>query len=181
MLNKLEDVPSHWPSFLKEIDQAFTAPVELHCLGGFVLDVLCGLPRPTDDLDYIAVIPNYSANELEDVAGRGSKLSRKYRLFIQYTGGFSDYPDSYEDRLTPLDFDLDKLSLKVLEPYDLALSKLTRNNPKDREDVKLLAAKLKLSFKTLMERFEAEMRPYLANSGWHLNTLNLLWREYFLE
>jgi hypothetical protein len=176
---KLEDLSSPWPSFLKELDNALSAPVELHCLGGFVLAVLHGLPRPTDDLDYISVVPRYASNELEQLAGRGSKLSRKYKVFLQNVSAIPDVPESYEDRLAQLDFGLSKLSLRVLDPYDLALSKLTRNSPKDREDVKLLTARLNLSFKTLTERFEREMKPWLPNPERHTLTLEKLWREYF--
>jgi len=175
---KLENLPSPWPLFLKEVDQALSAPAELHCLGGFVLASLYGMPRPTDDLDYISIVPCGSFNEIEDLAGRGSKLCKKYKVFLQHAGGVVDLPESHEERLTPLDLGLQKLSLKVIEPYDLALSKLTRNNPKDREDIKFLAAKLQLSFKTLMERFDAEMKPWLPNLERHLATLKL-WQGYF--
>ena len=178
MLVKLEDLPRPWPSFLTEIDQALAAPVELHCLGGFVLAVLYGLPRPTDDLDYISVIPPDAFPKIEKLAGRGSKLWKKYKLFVQHVGAVPDFPESYEDRLTKLDFGLSKLSLKVFDPYDLVLSKLTRNSTKDREDVKVIATQAKLSFETLSERFEDEMKPWLPNLNRHLLTLQL-WREYF--
>jgi len=175
---KLEDLPLPWPSFLKEIDRALTAPVELHCLGGFVLAVLYGLPRPTDDLDYFDVLPRDSFEELESIAGRGSKLCKQHKVFLQHVGAIPDLPESYEERLSQLDLGLPNLSLKVLDPYDLILSKLTRNSPKDREDVKFLAARLNLSFKTLVDRFEAEMKPWLPNLERHLLTLKL-WEEYF--
>lgn len=175
---KLEDIPSPWPSFLKEVDQALSAPVELHCLGGFVLAAMYGLPRPTDDLDYISVIPGDAFQEINDIAGLGSKLSKKYKVFLQNVGSIPDLPENYEDRLTTLELGLPKLTLRVLEPYDLALSKLTRTNAKDRADVKFLAARLNLSFKTLMERFEAEMKSWLPNLDRHLLTLKL-WKEYF--
>jgi hypothetical protein len=174
----LEDLPSPWPAFLNELDQALTRPVELHCLGGFVLAVLYSLPRPTDDLDYVSIVPRDSFDEIERLAGRGSPLSKKYNVFLQHVGAIPDLPESYEGRLTPLGLGLAQLSIKVLDPYDLALAKLTRNSPKDREDVKFLAAAQKLSFKTLMEIFDAEMKPWLPNLDRHLLTLKL-WREYF--
>jgi hypothetical protein len=177
MHSKLEELPSPWPSFLKEIDESLIAPVELHCLGGFVLAALYGLPRPTGDVDYIAVIPRDAFAEIDKLAGLQSKLCKKHKLYLQHVGIY-DLPDGYEGRLTELHFGFTKLSLKVLEPYDLALSKLTRNNAKDREDVKLLAARQKLSFKTVMERFEVEMKPWLPNLERHLLTLKL-WEEYF--
>jgi hypothetical protein len=63
----------------------------------------------------------------------------------------------------------------------LVLSKLTRNSPKDRDDVKLLAARLKLSFKTLTERFDLEMKRWLPNLERRILTLEKLWKEYFSE
>ena len=175
---KLNGLLPPWPDFLTEVDQALTAPVELHCLGGFVLAILYGLPRPTDDLDYIEIRPRDAHPEMQELAGFGSKLCRKHKVFFQHIGAVADVPESYEDRLTSLDLGLSKLSLKILDPYDLALSKL-RNSPKDREDVKLLAAKLKLSHATLMDRFNREM-SWVANRERHETTLRW-WREYFLD
>lgn len=164
MLRKLENLPSPWPQFLEEIDKALTAPVELHCLGGFVLTLLYGIPRPTDDLDYISVVPRDAASEIEELAGRQSRLYKKYKLFLQNVVGVSDFPENYEERLTKLDSGFSKLSLKIFEPYDLALSKLIRNSPKDREDAKLLAAVRKLSFRILRERIRTRNATLAAKS-----------------
>ena len=132
-----------------------------------------------NDLDYIAIIPKYAFNEIEELAGRESKLCRKYKLFLQNVG-VSDPPEDYQNRLTALDFGLSKLSLKIFDPYDLVLSKLTRNSPKDREDVKAIATRVNLSFKILIVRFELEMKPWLPNLDRHLTTLKL-WQEYFSD
>ena len=177
MLPKLKDLPSPWPAFLKDIDQGLSSAVELICLGGFVLTTVHGIPRRTDDLDYISVTPQGAFAELQALGGQGSRLSKKYKVFLQHYGA-PDLPEDYEDRLVQLDLHLANLSLKVLDPYDLALSKLTRNSPKDREDVKSLAAKLRLSFDIISQRFEAEMRPWLPNLDRHALTLKL-WQEYF--
>jgi hypothetical protein len=80
--------------------------------------------------------------------------------------------------LTELDFGLPKLSLKIFDPSDLVLSKLTRNSPKDREDVKAIATRMKLNFQICNQRFEDEMKPWLPNLDRHRLTLTL-WREYF--
>jgi hypothetical protein len=95
---------------------------------------------------------------------QSSPKSTKYKVFLQHYGA-PDLPEDHERRLVQLDLDLANLSLKVLDPYDLALSKLTRNSPKDREDVKSLATKLQLSFEVLSQRFEAEMKPWLPASS----------------
>jgi len=74
--NSAQDLPLPWSAFLDELDQAASDPIELHCIGGFAVSLLYGLPRPTGDVDYIAAIPRYRIEELEQLAGRGSKLHK---------------------------------------------------------------------------------------------------------
>ena len=170
-------LPQPWQDFLAEIDQALGQEVNLHCLGAFVLAALYGLPRPTGDLDYISATPSAARQEIEEIAGLGSRLSKKYQLFVQCVG-VADYPEDYENRLILLDLGFQNLRLWVLEPYDLVLSKLARNNPKDRDDVRFLAKKLTLSFDVLYRRWETEMKPWIANADRHETTINL-WKSYF--
>lgn len=49
-----------------------------------------------------------------------------------------------------------------LEGHDLALSKLERNSPRDREDVKYLAHSVPLDLGLLEARYRLELRPYGA-------------------
>ena len=86
-------------------------------------------------------------------------------------------PINYEDRLTQLDLELEKLQLFVLDPYDLILSKLTRNLERDRDDVKALAVVQQLSFGVLKKRYQEEM-DWLPNPHIHNLTLKL-WKDYF--
>lgn len=74
-----------------------------------------------------------------------------------------------------------KLLLRALDPYDLMLSKLERNSPKDRDDVEYLAKALHLSPEVLRECYEKELRPYLANEGRHNLTLDLWLNSLFPE
>lgn len=173
-------LPSPWKEFLLEVDTSLSTATEIHCLGGFVLTVVHGIPRTTSDLDYIAAIPNSVYVELESLAGRESKLAKKHRVYLQHLGAIPDLPEDYERRLTFVDFGLSRLRLMVLDPYDLVLSKLTRNSPKDREDVKAIAGKLQLSIRELMSIFDREMKSWLPNRDRHELTLRL-WREYFLD
>ncbi|MBI3646927.1 MAG: hypothetical protein HY233_13345 [Acidobacteriales bacterium] len=169
-------LPSPWPQFLAEVDQSLSAAVELHCVGGFVLTAVYEISRSTADLDYVSVIPRQLGEELEKLAGRDSALAKKQRVFLQAVG-IADLPGNYEERLQTLPLHLKKITLRAPDPYDLILSKLTRNSPKDMEDVKALAQKLHLRFDVLMERFEREM--VVPNRRWHEQTLNVVWKEYF--
>ena len=67
-----DKVPSPWREFLSELDESLSEPLELHCIGGFVLVYFYGYPRTTGDIDYCSAVP---ANlNLEEVAGQGSPL-----------------------------------------------------------------------------------------------------------
>lgn len=170
-------LPKPWPGFLKAVDAELNRTVALHCIGGFVLAALYGVPRPTGDLDYIEVVPRGAAQEVERIAGRESPLAKKFKLFLQGVG-IADPPDEYESRLTRLNLGLEKLQLWVLDPYDLLLSKMMRNSPKDREDAKYLINKLNLDFAAFEERFLTEMAPWIPNRDREALTVKL-WREYF--
>lgn len=170
-------LPTPWPEFLAAVDQSLSEAMELHCLGGFVLAAVHGIPRITNDLDYISANPNQAREELNRIAGQDSDLAKKHKVFLQFVG-VADYPDDYESRLTTLSLGLKKLTLRVLEPYDLLLSKLTRNNPKDMQDVHALVKKLDLQFDVLMERFRTEM-GWVPRREWHEQTLNVVWKDYF--
>lgn len=49
--------PEPWHPFFLEIDKTLDHPVALHCIGGFAIAMLHGLPRPTVDVDCLTVIP----------------------------------------------------------------------------------------------------------------------------
>ena len=166
-----------WKSFLSEIDESLTEQVDLHCIGGFPLTEFYGIPRGTMDIDFLTVVPSSCRQLLNDIAGLGSPLSKKHRAYLQGVG-VADHPEDYDTRLTELPGSFRHLRLWMADPYDLLLSKLTRNSAKDREDVKAVAAKLELSFSVIEERFEEEMKPWLPNLARHELTLKL-WKEYF--
>ena len=88
-------------------------------------------------------------------------------------------PLNYEDRLTELfPRGFEKLRIYVPDAYDLILSKVERNSPKDREDVRYLAKTAQLNPTLLRERYDKELRPLLANEARHDLTIKL-WSELF--
>jgi hypothetical protein len=59
--------------------------------------------------------------------------------------------------------DYSRLKLYALEPHDLALTKLGRDWPVDRADIRLLARAGLITSDFLTQRYRDEMRSYLAN------------------
>ncbi|MDQ6651613.1 MAG: DUF6036 family nucleotidyltransferase [Acidobacteriota bacterium] len=169
-----------WKSFFGEIDASLKEEVALHCLGGFVMTILYGLDRPTADVDVLPVGSNAATASLIGLAGQGSKLHKKYRVYLQVVG-VAQVPVNYVDRLTEMfPGSFNHLRLFALDPYDLALSKLERNAQRDRDDVKHLAQTLPLDLKVLQERYQKELRPDLGNQDREDLTLKL-WIEVIEE
>lgn len=172
-------IPEPWLSFAHDVDRLLRRPVEVHCLGGFALMVLCALPRPTGDVDFIDARPVGAAVDLLGIAGEGSELAGRYHLrFHQVT--VAEFPERYALRLidiTPAG--IDRLHLRAFEVHDLALAKLGRNSPRDREDVAFLVRKGMLDRRLFQERFDAELRPHVLNEARHSSTLSLWLEEFF--
>jgi len=89
------DIREPWGAFLRDLDRELARPVELHCLGGFVVTMLYGLARPTADIDVLAVRPQMDLNPL---AGIGSSLHKKHRVYVQRVTVLEAYPEDYEER-----------------------------------------------------------------------------------
>lgn len=60
----LEKPPEPWHSFFLDVESALDQLVELHCMGGFVISMLYGMPRPTAD---VSKLERNAARDREDV------------------------------------------------------------------------------------------------------------------
>ena len=171
-----DSLPSPWKEFLSELESMLPEPLDLHCIGGFVICYLYGLPRPTGDIDYYSAVP---ANlNLIEMAGEGSALAKKYKIQLHHVA-VTNLPEDYATRLTEMFPRMFKnLRLFSPDPYDFILSKLERNSAKDRDDTNYIFKTKKLSSQILRERYERELRPYLSKEKWHDDTLEL-WIEIF--
>jgi hypothetical protein len=165
-----------WSEFLSELDGLLTEEIMLHCTGGFVVSAVYGFPRPTADIDFVEVLPGGSVNALLDLAGIQSPLAKKHKVYLQFVK-VNTMPEDYEQRLTDMfPGKFRNLRLMAPEPYDLILSKIERNGPKDRDDVEYMARKLTLSSEVFDERYRRDLRPNLANENRHDLTVKH-WKE----
>src|SRR5438094_10452376 len=93
------ELPNPWRAFLVDVDGQLPRPIAIHCLGGFVAALYYDLPRPTNDLDYIEVIPHAASETLQEIAGIESPLAKKHGVHLQHVG-VASLPESYAERLT---------------------------------------------------------------------------------
>ena len=173
------DLRQPWRSFLQGLDELLDAPVDLHCLGGFVVSEIFGLTRATADID-VLVVKSQDARRLGALAGRGSALSRTHGVYLDVVS-VAQVPVNYEGRLVDCAVPgLRRVHLRALERHDLALAKLTRNLDRDIEDVKKLATGPGLDVAELRRRYLSELRPNLGRPEREDLTLDL-WIEIIDE
>ena len=176
-------LPRQWQAFLSDVDAEiealFSEPIQLHCLGGFVVAAQYGFSRPTGDLDYLSVAPGRAVVPLQDRAGAGSPLHKKHRLHVEHVT-IAILADRYVERVIEiLPGRFSRLRLFGLEAHDLALSKLERNSPVDRGDIRHLAKTGHLDPKILRERYTWELRPKLPDDPKKHDATLEMWIESF--
>lgn len=165
--------------FLNAIDQKIGIPVELHCLGGFVVSQFYGMLRNTQDVDVLSMLPWDASASLQSLAGQGSDLYLKYKLYIEFVM-VAAYPENYEERLQPMFPHCWKwLHIKALDAHDLALTKLERNSIRDRADIRYLAQTGKIQKETLRRLYYDEYRIYTTGRVESHDLTLKLWLEEF--
>jgi hypothetical protein len=174
------ELPQPWAAFLRELDALLEQETRLHCLGGFAAVAAYGLPRATADLDYYSLTPYDRLGDLQRIAGEGSRLARKHKVHFHHAA-VAVVPENYEERLSELfPGEFKCIRLFVFDPYDLVLSKLSRNLPRDREDVEYLARTQLLDPAILQQRYERELRVNLIGPPErHDQTLKFWLEAYF--
>ena len=87
-------------------------------------------------MDYYSLIPANRVRDLEEIACEGSALARKHKVHLHHAG-IATLPENYKERMKELfPGRFKKIRLFVLDPYDLILSKLSRNIDRDGDEVK---------------------------------------------
>lgn len=157
----LDLIPQPWRGFLSELDEAASEPVDFHCLGGFVVTLIYGFARTTSDVDVLTFVPKTEASALINLGQKESVLHNQYKVYLDPVS-VATPPEDYDQRLTEMfPGSFKNIRLFALDPYDIALTKLERNSPKDREDVKHLAQTVPFDLSVLRERYYRELRDYL--------------------
>jgi len=113
--------------------------------------------------------------------GHGRRpLHKKHKIYLHYVA-VANVPDDYEQRMNELfPGTFRHLRLYALDPYDLALSKLERNNQRDRDDVFHLARTRPFDLEVLEGRYQKEMRYKMGRPDREDNTLRL-WMDIIQE
>jgi hypothetical protein len=150
--------PSPWKEFLQALDAHLTETCVLNCFGGFAVTLAYGINRATQDIDVLAVAPHRMVAALLSQAGKGSPLAIEHKIYIDIVG-VANPPYKYESRLRPLyEGAFEHLILRVMDPYDVALTKLKRDSDKDFQDVLALAEQVPFDLELFERCYIDELR-----------------------
>lgn len=150
--------PSPWKEFLQALDAKMAEACTLPCFGGFAVALEYGISKQTSDIDVLDVAPPHVVDTLIKEAGPGSSLAKQYHVYLDVVG-IANPPYDYDSRLRPMfPGAFRNLRLMVMDPYDIALTKLKRDSDRDVQDVLQLSEKIPFDLELFERRYIEELR-----------------------
>lgn len=136
--------------YLEEIDKNIEREVTLIAVGGTAMTML-ELKETTKDVDFCTL----TRKERSIVKAAGEKVKGEIRMDLFSEGYiFSvQLPDDYAKMAKQSGFRFKKLTLKILHPVDIIVSKTDRLSERDVEDIKALIKGKRVDKKKLEQRY----------------------------
>lgn len=164
-------------AFLRALDRQLRRPAAAVVIGGAAAAVAYHSGTKTADIDLFRGL----TQELLEAA---RKARQETGLAIAVGAApVADLPHDYEDRLRPArGLSLGKLTLWFPDKYDLVLAKAVRGYQHDLDTIEGVHRRHRLSRKTLVGRFEAEMSHAIGDPARiRLNVVMVVARLYGIE
>lgn len=173
--------PSPWREFLQALDTKLNEACRLPCFGGFAVTLAYGISRLTFDIDVLDVAPPHAAEILMREGGKGSPLAIEHKVYLDFVG-IANPPYDYESRLRPMyQGAFQHLHLLVMDPYDVALTKLKRDSDKDFQDMLHLAKKIPFDLDVFEKRYKEELRDNTTGRPEDNDATFSRWKAAILE
>lgn len=155
-------------------------PVKMFLVGGMALHFHCG-SRYTEDVDAsFSVRLLLPAKELKIQYQRQDGRDAILYFDANYNDTFALMHPDYRDNAvewTGIGNGNRLIHLYVLTPLDLAVSKISRCSPQDRDDIKLLAQRKYFTSDELRQHAVEALDYYVGNLDWIKGTIDLLCEE----
>lgn len=173
--------PSPWKEFLQALDAKVSEVCKLSCFGGFAVTMRYGISRLTSDIDVLDVAPRSAVDTLLREGGQGSPLAIEHKVYFDFVG-VANPPYDYESRLSAMyPGAFRHLHLMVMDPYDVALTKLKRDSDKDFQDVLQLAEKIPFDLDLFEKRYKEELRDNTTGRAENNDFTFNRWKQAILE
>lgn len=149
--------------FFREVDRRWRPPdadkIVLRIIGSTALMLQANYERGTKDSDVLetAQLTADVKKRLLDIAGKGTSLHTKYKLYLDIVlGGLPFLPQVPRwHPLIDLNESLGHFEIVVLDVVDVVVSKLKRFKASDRSDIEAMAGRDLVPHHALVSRFRA--------------------------
>ncbi len=158
--------------WLKRIDNKLNRNITLTAVGGTAL-VLLNLKESTIDVDFDIKKEDY------DLFKKLSEGEFKVDLFIDGYIFSEQLPENYvklSENYGEAEFK--HITLKILDPIDLVITKSARYNARDDEDIALLAKSFKIDKAELIKRFENVIESYAGAESIFRDNFNIVLKRH---
>lgn len=160
--------------FLKGLDKRIKTRITMVAVGGTAM-VLMGLKESTKDVDFC--VDNKKHHDLI----RRLRIKSDFKVDLFY-GGYIfclQLPSDYTIRARALKTGLKMLNIKILSPIDVVITKSSRLNQRDIEDIKEVVSKKKISRERLILRFNEVKKSWPSNDKMLEENFRFVLREFF--
>ncbi|PIU19653.1 MAG: hypothetical protein COT18_06360 [Elusimicrobia bacterium CG08_land_8_20_14_0_20_59_10] len=173
-------------NFLLDVDERLggerpAKKIALYIFGGAAAVIAYGSRRGTRDIDEYVEDRAIEA-KLLGWAGRGSELEKKHGFYFHKANTelmLIETPEWKERSAEILKGGLKHLRIMALSKEDLLLSKLSRYNDRDREDIGFLIEKHGIEPRKLIAYYRSARLYYAGNPETLDTTFNIVLKEHF--
>lgn len=160
--------------FLEELDRRVKSKITMVAVGGTAM-VLMGLKESTKDIDFCA-----GSQKDYDFMKR-LKIRNDFKVDLFYNGYIFclQLPSDYIRRARALKTGLKMLNIKILSPIDIVITKSSRLNQRDIEDIRAVISKKKISREKLVLRFNEVKKSWPSSDKTLEENFRFLLREFF--
>jgi predicted nucleotidyltransferase len=178
---KLKYTKNELLKFLSNLDKNLNSNIEIVVIGGSAMSLL-GLSEATKDVDLFFKDINYDGftETLKTLSNNYNLNEIEYwengKLILHKEGSIIELklPDDYYVIAKKLNTSFKHITLKILDPIDLILTKANRCNRRDIEDIKEICKKYNLSLKKLKTRFKIYLKNYSGSKENYKSNFNFI-------
>jgi hypothetical protein len=158
--------------FLRDVDGAWmptaSPKIPLRIIGSTALMLQASYERGTKDSDVLETVDlrGDTRTRLEAIAGRGSKLHVRHKLYVDIVSGALPFlaPSPRWLEVPDLNPDLTSFHVQVLDVVDVVVSKLKRFHAFDLQDIEAMVERGFVDHGVLIERFREAVDGYLLDA-----------------
>ncbi len=172
--------------FFRDIDKRLgkenpVKKISLYIFGGAAAVIAYGSKRGTMDIDAY-VEDRAIEDKLLKWAGQGSELEKKHGLYFHNVNiemMLIETPDWKERSVEIQSGELKHIQVMALGKEDLILSKLSRYNDRDREDIQFITENYSIDPDKLIAYYKSARLYFVGGTKMLDTTFNIVLREHF--